>query len=143
MSASTTTKYAFLDPPTNPDDLGVLGPYRVINELGRGGMGFVFQAEDTRLKRIVALKVMNEKIAATPHSRCRFVEEARSMAAVKHDNVATIYEVNDQCNTPFMAMEMLRGGTLEELTRRHEKLDYQQVIQYAIEMPWQQTVALR
>ncbi len=134
MSASTTTKYTFLDPPTNPDDLGVLGPYRVINELGRGGMGFVFRAEDTRLKRIVALKVMNEKIAATPHSRCRFIEEARSMAAVKHDNVATIYEVNDQCNTPFMAMEMLKGGTLEELTRRHEKLNYQQVIQYAIEM---------
>jgi len=117
----------------SPEDLGVLGPYRVINELGRGGMGFVFRAEDTRLKRIVALKVMNEKIAATPHSRSRFVDEARSMAAVKHDNVATIYEVNDQCTTPFMAMEMLKGGTLEDLTRRHKKFDYHQVIHYAIQ----------
>jgi serine/threonine protein kinase len=129
-----TIKHAFLDPPMNPDDLGVLGPYRVLNELGRGGMGFVFRAEDTRLKRIVALKVMNEKIAATPHSRGRFVDEARSMAAVKHDNVATIYEVNDQCETPFMAMEMLKGGTLEEMTRRHKKFDYHQVIHYATEM---------
>ncbi len=134
MSASTTTNYAFLAPPARPDDLGVLGAYRVISELGRGGMGFVFRAEDTRLKRAVALKVMNEKIAATPYSRRRFIEEARSMAAVKHDNVVTIYEVNEISGTPFMAMEMLKGGTLEALTKEHTKLQYKTVIDYATQM---------
>ncbi len=134
MTSSTTTPYTFLDPPTADGDLGALGPYRVISELGRGGMGFVFRAEDMRLKRVVALKVMNSKIAATANSRQRFVDEARSMAAVKHDNVATIYEVNDQCGTPFMAMEMLKGGTLEALTKKHSRFEYHQVIQYAIEM---------
>ncbi len=134
MSASTTSNYAFLSPPTRPDDLGVLGAYRVLSELGRGGMGFVFRAEDTRLKRAVALKVMNEKIAATPYSRRRFIEEARSMAAVKHDNVATIYEVNEISGTPFMAMELLKGGTLEAVTREHQKLDFRRVIHYATQM---------
>lgn len=134
MSVSTTTKYGFLAPAANADELGVLGPYRVVRELGRGGMGFVFAAEDTRLKRLVALKVMNEKIAATPYSRRRFIEEARAMAAVRHDNVATIYEVNELGGTPFMAMEMLQGGTLERFTREHHKHDYRQVIQYAVQI---------
>ncbi len=134
MAASTTTNYAFLAPPARPEDLGVLGAYRVISELGRGGMGFVFRAEDTRLKRAVALKVMNEKIAATPYSRRRFIEEARSMAAVKHDNVVTIYEVNEISGTPFMAMEMLKGGTLEAVTKQHQKLEYKKVIDYATQM---------
>jgi serine/threonine protein kinase len=134
MSSSTTSKYDFLEPPTIDGDLGSIGPYRVLAELGRGGMGYVFRAEDTRLKRVVALKMMNAKIAATNHSRQRFIEEARSMAAVKHDNVATIYEVNDQYGTPFMAMEILRGGTLEAYTNKHQKFDYHQVIKYATEI---------
>lgn len=134
MSASVTTKYPFLEPPMNPEDVGVLGPYRVISELGRGGMGYVFRAEDTRLKRVVALKMMNQKIAATSDSRRRFIEEARSMAAVKHDNVATIYEVNDQFGTPFMAMELLKGGTLEDQSRQTKRFDYQTVIRYATQI---------
>ena len=87
----------------------MLGHYRVIDELGKGGMGFVFRAEDVKLKRTVALKVMNQKIAATPNSRRRFIHEARAMAAVHHDNVATIFEVGESKGTPFMAMEMLQG----------------------------------
>ncbi len=71
-ASSLPPKFAFLDPPLEAEDLGALGPYRVIGELGRGGMGFVFRAEDTRLKRVVALKVMNQKIAATADSRQRF-----------------------------------------------------------------------
>jgi len=134
MSTSLTPKYPFLDPPLDATDLGSLGPYRVISELGRGGMGFVFRAEDTRLKRVVALKMMNQKIASTANSRRRFIEEARSMAAVKHDNVATIYEVNDQFSTPFMAMELLKGVTLEEKSRIVKQLDYQTVIRFATEI---------
>ncbi|MCO8121548.1 serine/threonine protein kinase [Stieleria sp. TO1_6] len=133
--ASADTKHDFLDPPTVADgdqqQLGTLGHYRVIRELGKGGMGFVFLAEDTRLKRAVALKVMNQKIAATPGSRKRFISEARSMAAVHHDNVATIFEVGEHKGTPYMAMELLEGATLEDLKDRKEKPEFQELIGYA------------
>lgn len=112
--ATETPAFEFLDSPAQEGDLGRLGRYRVIELLGKGGMGQVFLAEDTRLKRRVALKVMNQKFASTPHSRKRFIEEARSMAAVHHDNVATIFEVSERGGMPYMAMELLRGQTLME-----------------------------
>jgi len=111
--SSSSIATDFLEPPQQDEEIGRLGPYRVVGLLGKGGMGQVFRAEDTRLKRTVALKVMNARFAALPHSRQRFLEEARSMAAVDHDNVATIFEVGQKNNTPFMAMELLQGETLE------------------------------
>ena len=123
--------HEFLEPPTQSGDLGTLGHYRVIDELGRGGMGFVFRAEDIKLKRSVALKVMNQKIAATPNSRRRFIHEARAMAAVHHDNVATIFEVGESKGTPFMAMEMLKGTTVETFNKEKNRLPFEQIIEYA------------
>ena len=123
-----------LEPAEADGELGRLGHYRVLDELGRGGMGFVFRAEDTKLKRLVALKVMNQKIAATPNARKRFLTEARAMAAVRHDNLVTIFEVGQRGETPFMAMEMLAGGTLEQFTRSGRRLGYQDVIRYAKQM---------
>ena len=130
--------FSFLSSPKNPGDLGTLAHYRVIRELGRGGMGFVFAAEDNKLKRAVALKVMNQKISSAPGSRKRFISEARSMAAVHHDNVATIFEVGESGGTPFMAMEMLHGQTLEALNRSNKKnnqhLEFDEIIRYATEI---------
>ena len=126
--------YPFLEPPNKPGDLGQLGHYRVIDELGKGGMGYVFRAEDDKLKRSVALKVMNQKIAATPHSRRRFFREARAMAAVHHDNVATIFEVGESKGTPFMAMEMLQGSTLEDLNASERRFGYEEIIELARQM---------
>ena len=83
----------FLEPPKRDGELGRMGPYRILGQLGKGGMGEVLHARDARLNRDVALKFMNTKYASTLESRRRFVEEARSMAAVHHDNVATIFEV--------------------------------------------------
>ncbi|MGI9468383.1 MAG: serine/threonine-protein kinase, partial [Rubripirellula sp.] len=80
--AASLMLFDFLSPPTNNGDLGTLGHYRVISELGRGGMGYVFQALDTKLKRSVALKVMNQKVASSRNSQKRFVREARAMAAL-------------------------------------------------------------
>ena len=131
---SSKTKVDFLDPPTQDGDLGTLAHYRVIDQLGKGGMGYVFRAEDTKLKRSVALKVMNRKIAATPHSRARFISEARAMAAVHHDNVATIFEVGEKNKTPFMAMEMLKGSTLERFKTAETRPAYQDIIRYAKDM---------
>lgn len=129
--ASSEPKFDFLDPPSEQGDLGTLSHYRVIDELGRGGMGFVFRAEDKKLKREVALKVMNQKVAGTPHSRRRFLREARAMAAIHHDNVATIFEVGENDGTTFMAMEMLEGETLEAFNDRGERLEFSQIIDYA------------
>ncbi len=134
LIVAAVKSYPFLDPPTKPGDLGQLGHYRVIDAIGKGGMGHVFRAEDVKLKRAVALKVMNRKIAATPHSRRRFLHEARAMAAVHHDNVATIFEVGESKGTPFMAMEMLHGSTLEDLNHSNRQLGYEEIIELARQM---------
>lgn len=129
-------RFDFLEPPAGDapaagtaradgasgQEVGRLGHYRVLEVLGRGGMGYVFRAEDTRLKRLVALKVMNKRFSSAPNSRQRFLEEARAMAAIDDDNVVTIYEVGESSGTPYMAMELLRGSTLERFTRGGERV---------------------
>src|SRR5208337_4945024 len=82
--------YDFLAAAEKPDEIGRLGPYRVLKVLGAGGMGVVFRAEDPQLQRPVALKVMLPHMAAGGSARERFLREARSTAAVKHDNVVSI-----------------------------------------------------
>lgn len=126
--------YEFLDPPQRDGELGRLGPYRVLSLLGQGGMGAVFHARDSRLKRHVALKMMQKKWASTVVGRKRFVEEARSMAAVHHDNVATIFEVGVHRGVPFMAMEMLKGQPLDKLIKTVKKFSYQDVLRLAGEV---------
>src|SRR5207248_1366434 len=70
-----------------------LGGYRVLHKLGEGGMGAVYVAEDTLLKRRIALKVMRPEIAARPTARERFLREARAAAALEHDHIVTIHQV--------------------------------------------------
>jgi len=138
-------RFDFLEPPggeataagstrvdgTAGQEFGRLGHYRVLEVLGRGGMGYVFRAEDTRLKRLVALKVMNKRFSSAPNSRRRFLEEARAMAAIDDDNVVTIYEVGESSGTPYMAMELLRGSTLERFTRGGERLAVKEFVSLA------------
>lgn len=120
--------YSFLLPAELPDEIGRLGSYRVLELIGEGGMGKVFLAEDQRLRRRVALKVMSQRIAASKNSRERFVREARAQAAVHHDNVATIFEVDDQGTTPFLAMELLKGQSLEQILRKGYKFNIKQIV---------------
>ncbi|MCM2371489.1 serine/threonine-protein kinase [Aporhodopirellula aestuarii] len=129
--AVSTADIEFLDPPLLEGELGRLGPYRVTGLLGVGGMGQVFQAEDTRLRRTVAIKVMNPKFASTNHSRKRFVAEARSMAAIHHDNVAVIFEVGQHQRTPYMAMELLHGRTIEQWVQEGRHFDHFEIIEIA------------
>ncbi len=129
-----TPKYDLLEPPQRDGEIGRLGPYRVLALIGKGGMGQVFRAEDMRLKRIVALKLMKPKLAATPTSRKRFIEEARSMAAVQHDNVATIFEVGVEGGIPFMAMELLEGESLKDAFRAGRKFETEQILRLGKEI---------
>ena len=118
VKSEPAAKFEFLDAPQKPGEIGRLGPYRITRLIGRGGMGYVFAAVDSRLRRPVAVKLMRGRVAKTPDARRRFVEEARSMAAVSDDNVATIFEVNVHRGMPLMAMELLEGDSLETVAKR-------------------------
>src|SRR4051794_33388218 len=76
--------FPFLLPPVEPDEIGRLGNFRVLKLLGRGGMGYVFRAEDLTLRRPVALKVMNPQLDSDVNGWQRFLREARVMASIKH-----------------------------------------------------------
>lgn len=129
-----SSNFEFLEPPQSDDELGRIGPYRVLNLIGEGGMGAVFRAQDNRLRRDVALKTMRKKWSTSPIGRKRFVEEARSMAAVHHDNVATIFEVGIHEGTPFLAMEMLEGKPLNQLIKENYRFTLDEIFRLASEV---------
>ncbi|MFL5343037.1 MAG: protein kinase domain-containing protein [Gemmataceae bacterium] len=114
-------------------DLGRLGDYRLIRLLGEGGMGSVYLAEHTRLKRLDALKVMRPEQAASAPARERFLREAQTAAAVKHDHIVTIYHVGEENGTPYIAMELLEGESLDERLRRDPPLAPAEVVRIARE----------
>ena len=87
--------------------------YRVVSRLGEGGMGAVYLADDTRLGRRVALKVLPANVAADPDRMHRFVQEAKLASALTHPNVAYIYEIGDDAGVRFLAMEYVEGEAVE------------------------------
>src|SRR5262245_38886876 len=88
--------------------------YRIIGALGAGGMGEVYLAEDTKLDRKVALKILPADVASNRDRIERFVREAKAAAALNHPNIAHVYEIGDSDGTPFIAMEYVEGVTLRE-----------------------------
>jgi len=112
----------FLAPPQEPDEIGRLGDYRVLKTMGVGGMGVVFRAEDPQLKRLVALKVMKPTAAASPSAKARFLLEAQAAAAIVHDNIVAIHQVGDSGEVPFIAMQYLRGESLQAKLERDGRL---------------------
>ena len=91
-----------------------LGPYEILVAIGAGGMGEVYRARDTRLDRIVAIKVLPREVAADPERRQRFEIEARSIAALNHPNICTLHDVGHQNGIDFLVLEHLEGRTLAE-----------------------------
>ena len=92
--------------------------YRITAKLGEGGMGAVYRAEDTKLQREVALKFLPGDLAADPEARRRLVKEARAASRLNHPNIGTIYEVNDEGDLPFIAMELVKGESLKQMLQR-------------------------
>jgi dienelactone hydrolase len=88
------------------------GKYRLLEVLGRGGMGIVYKAEDISLHRPVALKFLPAERGGAPNARERFFMEARAAAALSHPHICTIYEIHDEGETPFIAMECIEGQSL-------------------------------
>jgi hypothetical protein len=125
---------SFLQPALAADELGRLGGYRVLQVLGSGGMGIVFRAEDPRLKRQVALKAMKPGIAAQHTAARRFLREAEAIAALEHDHIVTIYQVGEDAGIPFIAMQLLRGESLQQRLDRGDQLDLQEVVRIGSEI---------
>lgn len=92
-----------------------LGPYEILSHLGSGGMGEVYRARDTKLKREIALKLLPRDFARNPGALVRFEREARVLASLNHPNIVTVYEIGQDGGAVYIAMELVEGKTLDEI----------------------------
>lgn len=117
----------FLMPSDNPDLLGTLGEYDILEVIGQGGMGIVFRASDAKLNRVVAIKVMSPLLAANPNARKRFLREAQAAAAISHPHVVTIHAVDEQ-KLPYLVMECVHGQSLQEKLNKVGSLEITEIL---------------
>jgi serine/threonine protein kinase/Tol biopolymer transport system component len=110
-----------------------LGPYRIEQKIGQGGMGEVYRARDTRLNRIVAIKVLPSRLADSAESRDRFEREARMIASLNHPHICTLHDVGHHGDMDYLVMEFLEGETLA-LRLSKGPLPLEQTLQYAIQI---------
>lgn len=110
-----------------------LGRYKILRKIAEGGMGLVYLAEDTKLNRQIAIKVLPTEVSDDSQRLHRFIHEAKSASALNHPNIITIYEINEENDTPFIAMEFVSGETLAKAIR-NRSLDMRQKIDIAIQV---------
>src|SRR5713101_1974670 len=107
--------------------------YRILAQLGGGGMGVVYEAEDLKLRRHVALKFLPPEMENDPAARERFQREAFAASALNHPNICTIYEIDEANGQHFIAMELLQGQTLKHLIRG-KPLDVEEVLDWGVQV---------
>jgi serine/threonine protein kinase len=110
-----------------------LGPYEIQSPLGAGGMGEVYRARDTRLERIVAVKILPSHLSEDPEAKQRFDREARTISSLNHPNICTLHDVGHQDGVDYLVMECLEGQTLADRLRKGP-LPIEQVLRYAIDI---------
>ena len=110
-----------------------LGPYEILSSIGAGGMGELYRARDTRLDRIVAIKVLPAHLADRSELRERFEREARTIASLNHPHICTLFDIGQQDGVDYLVMEYLEGETLAQRLLKGP-LPLEQVLQFAIEI---------
>jgi serine/threonine protein kinase len=110
-----------------------LGPYEIITTIGAGGMGEVYKARDTRLDRIVAIKVLPEHLSDNPQLCERFEREAKTISSLSHPHICPLYDVGHQDGVDFLVLEYLEGETLAHRLKKGP-LPPDQVLQYSIQI---------
>src|SRR5216683_2594865 len=106
-----------------------LSHYRIVSKIGAGGMGEVYLAQDTKLDRKIALKILPADVASNRDRMDRFVREAKSAAALSHPNIAQIFEIGEHDGTHYIAMEFVEGVTLREKIHR-ERTELRKLLRY-------------
>lgn len=122
-----------LSPPSHPEMLGRLGRYEVERLIGSGGMGIVFKAFDTELNRPVAIKVLAPYLAGSGAARKRFAREARAAAAVVHEHVVPIHNVESDGEAPFLVMHYVAGESLQQRLDREGPLELCEILRIALQ----------
>jgi len=123
-----------LSPPSHPEMLGRIGRYEVEKVLGRGGMGIVFKAHDSELNRPVAIKVLAPHLAGSGAARQRFGREARAAAAVAHEHVVAIHDVEVSATPPFLVMQYVPGESLQSYVDRQGPLELSDLIRIGLQI---------
>ena len=123
----------FLAPSAESGSLGRLDHYEVLEVVGKGGTGIVLRARDSKLMRVVALKVLAAPLAASGTARQRFAREARATAAVRDEHVIAIHAVCDDAPVPYLVMEFIDGCTLEALLRRAGPLGVKDILRIGVQ----------
>jgi tetratricopeptide (TPR) repeat protein/TolB-like protein/predicted Ser/Thr protein kinase len=107
--------------------------YKILEKLGEGGMGVVYKAQDTKLKRMVALKFLPQELLCGSESKSRFIHEAQAASALNHPNITTIYEIDEVNQECFISMEYIEGKSIKELTKE-KKLSIKEILEIAIQV---------
>jgi serine/threonine protein kinase len=110
-----------------------LGPYEILAPLGAGGMGEVYKARDTRLERMVAVKVLPANKVADPDRKLRFIQEAKAASALNHPNIVTIYDISADNGVDFIVMEFVPGKALDQMIPR-KGLRVAETLKYAVQI---------
>jgi serine/threonine-protein kinase len=123
----------FLQPAEDAGYLGRLGGYQVIEVIGRGGMGVVLKAFDPALNRLVAIKVLAPQWVPSSAARDRFAREAKAMAAVRHDHVVTVHDVDIADGQPYLVMEYVRGVSLQQRLDEMGPLEVEEAVRIGMQ----------
>ena len=125
----------FLQPATDQAYLGRLAHFDVMRVIGRGGMGVVLEAFDSKLRRNVAIKVLDPELAGDDVARQRFCREARAAASITHENVVAVHQVekSDGAALPFMVMQLISGESLEQRLLREKRLPFREIVRIGMQ----------
>ncbi|MEM8734567.1 MAG: serine/threonine-protein kinase, partial [Planctomycetota bacterium] len=126
--------FEFLEESDKSGCLGALGHYEIIGVVGRGAFGIVFRAFDTKLNRVVAIKVMAPELAQNKMAVRRFSREAQAAAAVVHDHVVTLHAIEEESRPPFLVMEFVEGQSLGERIEEQGLLEINEILRIGMQI---------